>query len=104
MTHRRDVTTDAGRTRFITALAEDADGLALGQVTIEHPFFGTLTMYQFVELMAAEPAVMSPMTYGLAVGDGTALGAEAAGVPTVLGVDTEGAPLAAVTGLCTASR
>lgn len=39
--------------RRLRALAEDADGLALGQVTIEHPFFGRLTIYQFVELMAA---------------------------------------------------
>jgi len=42
--------------RRLRALAEDADGLALSQVTIEHLFFGTLTMYQFVELMAAHEA------------------------------------------------
>jgi DinB superfamily len=30
-----------------------ADGLALGQVMLEHRFFGTLTIYQWIELMAA---------------------------------------------------
>ena len=30
-----------------------ADGLALSQVTLDHPFFGTLTVYQWIELMAA---------------------------------------------------
>jgi hypothetical protein len=34
------------------ALAE-CDGLALSQVTIDHPFFGTMNVYQWVELMAA---------------------------------------------------
>jgi hypothetical protein len=29
------------------------DGLALSQVTLDHPFFGTMTVYQWVELMAA---------------------------------------------------
>ena len=29
-----------------------ADGLALGQVTYAHPFFGPLTAYQWVELLA----------------------------------------------------
>ena len=30
-----------------------ADGLALSQVTLDHPFFGKMTVYQWVELMAA---------------------------------------------------
>jgi hypothetical protein len=30
-----------------------ADGLALSQVTLDHPFFGTMTIYQWIELMAA---------------------------------------------------
>lgn len=34
------------------ALAE-CDGLALSQVTLDHAFFGTMTVYQWVELMAA---------------------------------------------------
>jgi len=42
--------------RRLRALAEDADGLALGQVTIEHPFFGPMSAYQFVELVAAHEA------------------------------------------------
>ena len=29
-----------------------ADGLALSQVTYAHPFFGTLTVYQWVELLS----------------------------------------------------
>jgi DinB family protein len=29
------------------------DGLALSQVTLDHPFFGTMNVYQWVELMAA---------------------------------------------------
>lgn len=29
------------------------DGLALSQVALDHPFFGTMTVYQWVELMAA---------------------------------------------------
>jgi hypothetical protein len=29
------------------------DGLALSQVTLDHPFFGTMTVYQWIELMAA---------------------------------------------------
>ena len=40
----------------LRALVGDADGLALGEVTIEHPFFGALSVYQFVELMAAHEA------------------------------------------------
>jgi hypothetical protein len=35
-----------------TALA-GCDGLALSQVTLDHAFFGTMTVYQWVELMAA---------------------------------------------------
>ena len=34
-------------------LVTAADGLALSEVSIEHPFFGAMTVYQFVELMAA---------------------------------------------------
>jgi hypothetical protein len=29
------------------------DGLALSQVTLDHPFFGVMSVYQWVELMAA---------------------------------------------------
>jgi hypothetical protein len=29
------------------------DGLALSRVTLDHPFFGTMNVYQWVELMAA---------------------------------------------------
>ena len=32
------------------------DGLALSQVSLDHPFFGTMTVYQWVELMAAHEA------------------------------------------------
>jgi hypothetical protein len=35
------------------ALAEEADGLALSQVMLTHPIFGTMSVYQFVELIAA---------------------------------------------------
>jgi hypothetical protein len=35
-----------------TALA-GCDGIALSQVTLDHAFFGTMTVYQWVELMAA---------------------------------------------------
>ena len=34
------------------ALLSDADGLALSTVTYDHPFFGTLNVYQWAELMA----------------------------------------------------
>ena len=37
----------------LRALVEAADGLALSEVTLTHPFFGAMTVYQFVELMAA---------------------------------------------------
>lgn len=37
----------------LRGLVESADGLALSQVTLTHPFFGTMTVYQFVELIAA---------------------------------------------------
>src|SRR5688500_2504026 len=36
----------------LRALLSDADGLALSTVTYEHPFFGTLNVYQWAELMA----------------------------------------------------
>jgi hypothetical protein len=29
------------------------DGLAMSQVTLDHPFFGTMTVYQWIELIAA---------------------------------------------------
>ena len=45
----------SGHQRLRT-LAEGADGLALSQVTIEHPFFGPMSVYQFVELVAAHEA------------------------------------------------
>ena len=34
------------------AMLSDADGLALSTVTYDHPFFGTLNVYQWAELMA----------------------------------------------------
>lgn len=34
-------------------LLGSADGLALSEVTVDHPFFGAMTVYQWVELMAA---------------------------------------------------
>jgi hypothetical protein len=37
----------------LRAALETCDGLALSQVTLDHPFFGTMTVYQWVELMAA---------------------------------------------------
>jgi hypothetical protein len=37
----------------VRALAEEADGLALSQVMLTHPVFGTMSVYQFVELLAA---------------------------------------------------
>ena len=46
---------ESGHRRLRTLVA-DADGLALGEVTVEHPFFGPLSVYQFVELMAAHEA------------------------------------------------
>jgi hypothetical protein len=39
-----------GRLRTIVGAA---DGLALGQVVLDHRFFGSLTIYQWIELMAA---------------------------------------------------
>jgi len=41
-----------GHARF-RAIVGAADGLALSEVTADHPFFGTLTIYQWIELMAA---------------------------------------------------
>lgn len=37
----------------LRATLAGCDGLALSQVTLDHPFFGTMTVYQWVELMAA---------------------------------------------------
>jgi hypothetical protein len=37
----------------LRAALAGCDGLALSQVTLDHPFFGTMTVYQWVELMAA---------------------------------------------------
>ena len=37
----------------VRAAVRAADGLALGAVTAEHRFFGVLTVYQWVELVAA---------------------------------------------------
>jgi len=37
----------------LRTVAADADGLALGEVVFEHPFFGPMTVYQWVELIAA---------------------------------------------------
>ena len=43
---------EAGHERLRQTVA-GAEGLALSQVTITHPFFGAMSVYQFVELMAA---------------------------------------------------
>jgi uncharacterized damage-inducible protein DinB len=43
---------ESGHHRLRTLVA-DADGLALSEVTVDHPFFGALSVYQFIELMAA---------------------------------------------------
>jgi hypothetical protein len=40
----------------LRTLIADADGLALSLVTVAHPAFGTMTVYQWVELMAAHEA------------------------------------------------
>jgi len=37
----------------LRALIGSVDGLALSQVTVDHAFFGSLTVYQWVELIAA---------------------------------------------------
>ena len=37
----------------LRAALAGCDGLALSQVTLDHAFFGTMTVYQWVELMAA---------------------------------------------------
>ena len=42
-----------GNQATLRAALEGCDGLALSQVTLDHPFFGTMTVYQWVELMAA---------------------------------------------------
>ena len=43
---------EEGHARLRTIIGA-ADGLALGQVMLDHRFFGSLTIYQWVELMAA---------------------------------------------------
>ena len=43
---------ESGHERLRQAVA-GAEGLALGQVMLAHPFFGEMSVYQFVELMAA---------------------------------------------------
>jgi uncharacterized damage-inducible protein DinB len=40
----------------LRALVADVDGLALSEVMFEHPFFGPMSVYQFVELIAAHEA------------------------------------------------
>jgi hypothetical protein len=42
-----------GHHATLRAALTGCDGLALSQVTLDHPFFGTMTVYQWVELMAA---------------------------------------------------
>ena len=46
---------EGGHQRLRDLLA-GASGLALSQVVVEHPFFGKMTPYQFVELIAAHEA------------------------------------------------
>ena len=43
---------ETGHARLRQTVA-GAEGLALGQVMLAHPFFGEMSVYQFVELMAA---------------------------------------------------
>jgi hypothetical protein len=43
---------ESGHQRLRTVV-DAADGLALSEVMLTHPFFGTMTLYQFVELIAA---------------------------------------------------
>jgi hypothetical protein len=45
-------TLESNHATLRTALA-GCDGLALSQVTLDHAFFGTMNVYQWVELMAA---------------------------------------------------
>jgi hypothetical protein len=42
-----------GQHSNLRAALAGCDGLALSQVTLDHPFFGTMNVYQWVELMAA---------------------------------------------------
>jgi hypothetical protein len=42
-----------GNHATLRAALAGCDGLALSQVTLDHPFFGTMNVYQWVELMAA---------------------------------------------------
>jgi hypothetical protein len=42
-----------GNHENLRAALAGCDGLALSQVTLDHPFFGTMNVYQWVELMAA---------------------------------------------------
>ena len=37
----------------LRAALSGCDGLALSQVTLDHPFFGTMNVYQWIELIAA---------------------------------------------------
>jgi hypothetical protein len=46
---------ESGHQRLRTVVA-GADDLALSLVSIAHPFFGSMTIYQWVELMAAHEA------------------------------------------------
>jgi hypothetical protein len=46
---------ESGHHRLRT-LVGGADGLALSQVSVDHPFFGPMNIYQWVELMAAHEA------------------------------------------------
>lgn len=40
----------------LRTLVGATDGLALSEVTSDHPFFGPLTVYQWIELIAAHEA------------------------------------------------
>lgn len=46
---------EAGHAR-LRALVSQTDGLALSDVTSDHPFFGSLNVYQWIELIAAHEA------------------------------------------------
>ena len=46
-------TTLEGHHAHLRAALAGCDGQALSQVTLDHPFFGTMNVYQWVELMAA---------------------------------------------------
>jgi hypothetical protein len=66
---------DRARATF-RATVMSADGLALNTVTVAHPAFGTLSVYQWVELIAVHEGA----TYGADPGNWRAAGLETVAV------------------------